>query len=121
MFVFLFIDRDCAHPALPEQELESAPKCMDRIYARLRPQPEPVDRSVGFHPAPRSFAAASNTAFAASAAVLNRPRLRSSWSNASWPARPRPKMKPIASRPSVTYISSDLLVGLIATTPTRAG
>src|SRR5262249_18949633 len=47
-----------------------------------------------------SFAAASNTAFAAFAAVSNRPRLCSSTVKASWLLRPRAHTKPTHSRPS---------------------
>src|SRR5262249_10569682 len=53
------------------------------------------------HPAALPFSVA-NTAFAAAGTVGYRPRLRSSWSNASKPARPRERTKPKHSRPSVT-------------------
>src|SRR5215813_11383708 len=54
------------------------------------------------HPAALPFSAAAHTAFAAAGAAGYKPRLRSSWSNASKPARPRERTKPRHARPSYT-------------------
>src|SRR5262249_33966853 len=64
-----------------------------------------VDESFGggrmrVHLAALSFSAAAHTAFAAAGAAGYKPRLRSSRSNASKPARPRERTKPRHARPS---------------------
>src|SRR5262249_45026696 len=89
--IFLFDARSAQQAHLDRRCAEAPGRFVDESFdgGRMR-----------VHPAVLSFSAAAHTAFAAAGAAGYKPRLRSSRSNASKPARPRERTKPRHARPS---------------------